>query len=381
VLRSFDGFTWLRDCIITQPFFLLVRWAWYAGSGMKGKDITIQITSGTVVLVLFYLAVAWFLYEIRDILLIVISAVIFSMALAPGKRFFARFKVPEPIAVVILYTAAFLVLSYFLYSLLPIVLQQYQIFLESLPSTVAKIKGATDGTVFDGIITTQSIQALVNSPQQITDTVQRLLQVGGIGVFSLFGGLVNITLFFLLTFLFAVNPKSLDTFLFVITPPKYREYVKDLWGRVQVKMSQWFQGQALLMLIIGVLTYLALVILGVPNALFLSVFAGVMEIIPIFGPIFGAIPAVLMAWTSGSLTTVFFVVALFIIIQQLENNLIYPLVVSKVVGVSSILIILAAVVGGAIAGFVGVVIAVPLAGIVQEFFADVRDGTLEKLRG
>lgn len=348
---------------------------------MKHKGVTIQITSGTIVLVLFYLLVAWFLYEIRDVLLIVISAIIFSMALAPGKRFFARFKVPEPIAVVILYAIVFLIFSYFLYSLLPVVLQQYQVFVETLPNTIDLIKNATEGTIFDGVIATPSIQALVNSPQQITETVQRLLQVGGVGIFSLFGGLVNLTLFFLLTFLFAVNPKSLDTFLFVMTPPKYREYVKDLWGRVQVKIGQWFQGQALLMVIIGVLTYLALVILGVPNALFLSVFAGVMEIIPIFGPIFGAVPAVLMAWTSGSLTTVFFVVALFIIIQQLENNLIYPLVVSKVVGISSILIILAAVVGGAIAGFVGVVIAVPLAGVLQEFFADVRDGKLEKLRG
>ena len=348
---------------------------------MKNKGVTIQITSGTIVLVLFYLLVAWFLYEIRDVLLIVISAIIFSMALAPGKRFFARFKVPEPIAVVILYAIVFLVFSYFLYSLLPVVLQQYQVFVQTLPSTIDLIKNATEGTIFDGVIATQSIQALVNSPQQITETVQRLLQVGGVGIFSLFGGLVNLTLFFLLTFLFAVNPKSLDTFLFVMTPPKYREYVKDLWGRVQVKIGHWFQGQALLMVIIGVLTYLALVILGVPNALFLSVFAGLMEIIPIFGPIFGAVPAVLMAWTSGSLTTVFFVVALFIIIQQLENNLIYPLVVSKVVGISSILIILAAVVGGAIAGFVGVVIAVPLAGVLQEFFADVRDGKLEKLRG
>lgn len=348
---------------------------------MKHKGVTIQITSGTIVLVLFYLLVAWFLYEIRDVLLIVISAIIFSMALAPGKRFFARFKVPEPIAVVLLYAIVFLVFSYFLYSLLPVVLQQYQVFVETLPSTIDLIKNATEGTIFDGIIATQSIQALVSSPQQITETVQRLLQVGGVGIFSLFGGLVNLTLFFLLTFLFAVNPKSLDTFLFVMTPPKYREYVKDLWGRVQVKIGHWFQGQALLMVIIGVLTYLALVILGVPNALFLSVFAGLMEIIPIFGPIFGAVPAVLMAWTSGSLTTVFFVVALFIIIQQLENNLIYPLVVSKVVGISSILIILAAVVGGAIAGFVGVVIAVPLAGVLQEFFADVRDGKLEKLRG
>ena len=156
---------------------------WYSGSSMRSKNVTIHITSGTVILVLFYLAVAWFLYEIRDILLIVISAVIFSMALAPGKRFFARFKVPEPIAVVILYTVAFLVFSYFLYSLLPVVLQQYQVFLETLPSTVDLIKSATDGTVFHGIITSQSIEVLANSPQQITQTVQRLLQVGGTGIF------------------------------------------------------------------------------------------------------------------------------------------------------------------------------------------------------
>lgn len=354
---------------------------WYDTGSMKGKNITMQITSGTIILTLFYLLIAWFLYEIRDILLIVISAIIFSMALAPGKRFFARFRVPEPVTVVLLYMTAFLVFSYFLYSLLPTVLQQYQLFLETLPSTIDAIRSAAEGTVFEGIIATHSIEVLANSPQQITETVQRLLQVGGSGLFSLFGGLVNITLFFLLTFLFAVNPKSLDTFLFVITPLKYREYVLDLWGRVQVKMGHWFQGQALLMLIIGVLTYLALVILGVPNALFLAVFAGVMEIIPIFGPIFGAIPAILMASTSGGgITTVFFVIALFIIIQQLENNLIYPLVVSKVVGISSILIILAAVVGGAIAGFVGVVISVPLAGVIQEFFSDVRDGKLERLR-
>ena len=344
---------------------------------MQSKNVTIQITPGTIALVLFYLIILWFLYEIREILLIVVTAVIFSMALAPGKKFFARFKIPEPIAVVILYAVAFLILSYFLYSLFPIVIQQYQVFLETLPSVIDLIKNATSGTVLEGIITTQSIEALANSPQQITETVQKLLKATGTGIFSLFGGLVNLTLFFLLTFLFAVNPKSLDDFLFVMTPKKYRGYIEDLWHRVQVKMSHWFQGQMLLMIIIGVLTYLALIILNVPNALFLSVFAGIMEIIPIFGPIFGAIPAILMAWTTGNFTVVLVVIAVFIIIQQIENNLIYPLVVSKVVGISSTLIILAAVIGGSIAGFVGVVIAVPLAGIIQELFNDIKEGKIK----
>ena len=344
---------------------------------MRKKDITVHITSNTVALVLFCVLIAWFLYEIREILLIVITAIIFSMALAPGKRFFARFKVPEPIAVVILYLITLLILSYFLYSLLPIIVQQYQIFLETLPSVIELIRNATNGTVFEGIITAKSIEALTSSPQQITSAVQGLFKATGTGIFSLFGGLVNITLFLLLTFLFAVNPKSLDNFLFVVTPKKYRKYVEGLWSRVQAKMSQWFQGQILLIIIIGVLTYLALLILDVPNALFLAVFAGIMEIIPIFGPVFGAVPAILMAWTTGDITTVFWVVAIFIVIQQVENNLIYPLVVSKVVGISSTLIILAAVIGGSIAGFVGVVIAVPLAGVIQELFNDIRLGRIK----
>ena len=347
---------------------------------MKDKNIVVNISPGTILTVLFALLVVWFLYEIWEVVLVVLTAIIFSMALAPGKRFFARFKIPEPITVVMLYTMVFVIFTFFIYSLLPTVLQQYQLFLEKLPSMIDLIKDVTKGTIFEGVVANQSIEALASSPKQITQTLQELFKVTGGGVFSLFGGLINITLFFLLTFLFAVNPKSLDEFLFVVTPQKYRKYVEDLWHRTQIKMSQWFQGQALLMIIIGVLTYLALVILGVPNALFLAVFAGIMEIIPIFGPIFGAIPAVLMAWTTGDITTVMLVIAVFVVIQQFENNLIYPLVVSKVVGISSILIILAAVVGGSIAGFIGVVIAVPLAGVIQEFFNDVKSGKLAELR-
>ena len=278
---------------------------------MRSRDVVIRITSSTIILVLFYLLIAWFLYEIREILLIVVTAVIFSMALAPGKRFFARFKVPEPITVVILYAVTFLLFSYVIYSLLPVVLQQYQVFLETVPDLISKAEVAIEGTILESVISTQSLKELAGSPQYLSSTVQEIFKTTGTGLFSLFGGLVNITLFLLLTFLFAVNPKALDNFLFVVTPKKYRKYVEDLWDRVQKKMSQWFQGQVLLMIIIGVLTYLALTILGVPNALFLSIFAGVMEIIPVFGPIFGAIPAILMAWTTGDITTVFLVVLIF----------------------------------------------------------------------
>lgn len=347
---------------------------------MRDKRILVHITSGTVVATLFLLLFGWLLYEIRGVLLIVVSAIIFSMALAPAKRFLSRFRIPEPISVVILYLFVFLLFAFFLYSLLPVVIQQYQTFLDTLPNIVRWLQSVTAGTVFEGVIAEQSLSVFTSSPQPIAQVLQDIFRITGTGIFSAFGGLVNVTLFLLLTFLFAVNQRALDEFLSVVTPTKYRTYVEDLWSRTKVKVGQWFQGQMLLVFIIGVLTYFALLIIGVPNALFLAIFAGVMEVIPIFGPVLGAIPAVLMALTTGDVTMAFLVVLVFIIIQQFENNLIYPLVVTKVVGISSILVILAVVIGGLIAGFIGVIIAVPLAAVVQEIFSDIRSGKLQALR-
>ena len=101
------------------------------------------------------------------------------------------------------------------------------------------------------------------------------------------------------------------------------------------------QGQVILALIIGVLVYLGLTILGVRYALLLAVLAGVFEIIPIFGPILAAIPAVLIGFIDGGASMALFVIGLYTIIQQFENQLIYPLVVRKVVGVPPLLVILA----------------------------------------
>ncbi len=344
---------------------------------MREKPIAVNITSGTVLLVLFFLLVGWFLYEIKSVLLIVISAVVFSLALAPGKRFLMRFKIPEPIAVLLLYVVVFIIFAFCAYSLFPIFVQQYQVFVDALPSLFEVVRGWFDGTIFEGLVAGDQLSAVFADSNQFA---QSFIKSTGASVLSIFGGIVNIILFLLLTFLFAVNPKSLDTFLHVVTPIRYRAYVEDLWKRTQVKMGQWFQGQLVLMCIVGALVYFALSVLGIQNALFLAVFAGLMEVIPIFGPVIGAIPAVLMALTTGDITLVLLVIGVFVIIQQLESALIYPLVVSKVVGISSVLIILAVVVGGSIAGFVGVLIAVPLAGVIQEFFSDVESGKLQKLK-
>jgi predicted PurR-regulated permease PerM len=112
-------------------------------------------------------------------------------------------------------------------------------------------------------------------------------------------------------------------------------------------------------------------ILDIKNALLLSVLAGLFEIIPVFGPILSAIPAILMAFVGGGITSAVLVTGLYIIVQQFENHLIYPLVVKKVVGVSPIIVIIALIIGYKLAGFLGIVLSVPMVSALMEFVDDI----------
>ena len=132
------------------------------------------------------------------------------------------------------------------------------------------------------------------------------------------------------------------------------------------------QGQLVLAILVGVLVYLGLTILGVRNALLFAFLAGLLEIIPLFGPILAAIPAVATAYTDSGVSAGLLVVGLYLIIQQFENHLIYPLVVTKIVGVPPILVILALIVGGKLAGFLGLLLSVPIAATFVEFLDDVQ---------
>jgi predicted PurR-regulated permease PerM len=100
--------------------------------------------------------------------------------------------------------------------------------------------------------------------------------------------------------------------------------------------------------------------------------AASLEIIPLFGPILAAIPAIAVAFGVGGWTLAFMVVGLYIIIQQFENHLLYPLVVNKVVGVPAIIVILALIVGAELAGLLGALLSVPLSAILMEFVHDAK---------
>ena len=174
---------------------------------------------------------------------------------------------------------------------------------------------------------------------------------------------------------------GVDDFLRLVTPTSHQAYVLNLWKRSQLKIGKWMQGQLILGVIVGVLLYLGLTILGIPNALVLAVLAAVFELIPVFGQIMAAIPAVAIGFVGGGVKGALLVAGLYILVQQFEAHLIYPVVVKKVVGVPPLMVILSLIVGAKLAGFLGILLSVPIAGAIQELVADVDRRKTRELAG
>jgi len=179
-------------------------------------------------------------------------------------------------------------------------------------------------------------------------------------------------LIIVISFYLAVQEDGVGKFLKIIVPIKREDHVIGLWKRSRIKIGRWLQGQLMLGVLVMVLVYLGLTLLGIKNALLLAVLAGLFELIPIFGPIIASVPAIAFGYIDGGVSLALVVAGLYVIIQQFESNLIYPLVVKKVVGVPPIISIIALVIGGKLAGFLGIILAVPIATIFIEILDDME---------
>jgi predicted PurR-regulated permease PerM len=338
---------------------------------MTERDVTVHITSGTIIkTILFGLLVAllWFL---RDIVLIVLAAVVIASAIEPGVHGLMRYRVPRILSVILVYVAVLGTFFGIVFFFVPPILSDSAIVLQELPKTLSNfnITDATHGllpwgSVSDTIASADILQNLANSLRDSTGGAFSALS-------AFFGGVTSFILIIVFSFYFSVQETGIDDFLRVVTPVKEQAYVLNLWKRSQNKIGKWMQGQLILALIVGILLYLSLLILDVPHALLLAILAGVFELIPVFGQILAMIPAIAIGFITGGLTEALLVLGLYVIVQQFEAHLIYPVVVKKVVGVPPLLVILSLLIGFKLFGFLGILLSVPIAGAIQEYVADI----------
>jgi predicted PurR-regulated permease PerM len=338
------------------------------------RDVHVALTPGTVVTTLLVLFGAYVLWLLRDLALLVLTAIVIASALEPGIGFFIRARIPRFFAALLMYVLVLGSVFSLIYFFFPPILADATSFLSAVPQYLDTLAVPNS---FSGLAQATDLLGSSNQAQSILASLISLegaFTTTGSGVVQLiatfFGGIFSLFLVTVLSFYFALSDTGVDDFLRLVIPARHEEYAVNLWRRSQKKIGRWMQGQILLSVIVGVLIYLGLLVLSIPYALLLAVFTAFAEIIPIFGSLVAGGLAAAIGYSAGGFPLALIVAGLFVVINQFETNLIYPLIVKKVVGVPPLLVILALIAGGTLAGFLGVLLSVPVAAALLEFLSD-----------
>ncbi len=349
---------------------------------MEHREESISISLGTIVK--FILVVLFFvlIFVLKDLVLVLLMSIVIASAVEPGTQWFVRRRIPRLFAVIAIYVAIATCLAGVIFFLFLPLLSESSDFLRNFPTYFNA--GTISDTLNNGFLGSGSLSNFTNTID-LENVVSQINHVAGSvtsnafgTVASFFGGVMSFFLIVVLSFYLAVEEDGVGKFLKAVTTLKHEKYVISLWKRSQRKIGLWMQGQLVLAIIVGMLVYLGLLIINVPNALLLAFLAAAFEIIPLFGPILASIPAIAIAFVTGGIPLAGIVVGLYVIIQQFENQLIYPLVVKKVVGVSPIVSIVALAVGWQLAGLTGLILSVPIAAVIIELFDDFEKDKIEK---
>ncbi|MBI5733885.1 MAG: AI-2E family transporter [Candidatus Kerfeldbacteria bacterium] len=310
-------------------------------------------------------------YLIVDILTILLVAIILATAIDPWVDWMQRYKLPRSLSLVIIYLLLFLFIAVIAVVMIPPLASQVADLAKTLPYYYEKIMlGVTNigGTGFQDEVSVTVQQALQSLGSGLASATGSILA----SIASVFGGIMQFIITLVIAFYLVVDENGLKRFIVSVTPMEKQSYVEGLLERIQIKLGAWLRGQLLLMLIIGVMTYIGLLLFDMPYALVLALWAGLTEIIPYIGPILGAIPAVLLAASISPLHALL-IIGLYVLIQQSENNIIVPAVMKRAVGLNPVISILAVMTGYNIAGVVGAVMAIPSAAIIGMILSDLFD--------
>lgn len=339
---------------------------------METKFQAVSISTGTILRVFLVALSFWLLYILSDLVLVLLTSVVIASAVEPATRALIRYKIPRVLSVILIYLVTMGAIFSFLYIFVP------PLFLDISDLSTAIPKQINSSDILGGSLAPVFELGGLGNKLVVNDLLVQMQEwLAGLagGVFSaastIFGGFFSFVMIVVLSFYLAVQERGVENFLRIVVPSNYEPYILGLWRRTQEKIGQWMKGQLVLGLIVGVLVFLGLSILQVKYAFVLALVAALFELIPVFGPILSAVPAIVLGFSEGA-TIGLLVTGLYLLVQQFENHLIYPLVVRKIVGVSPIIVILSLLVGAKLAGFLGIILSVPVATLLMEIANDIE---------
>ncbi|MCL4302902.1 MAG: AI-2E family transporter [Anaerolineae bacterium] len=340
------------------------------------KWSTRRVVLATLV-VLTVAAGFWLLYHYRLVVFILFVAIVIGIAMRPAVAWLQRRGVSPAIGAILVYLVLLALLIGFGFLVVPLLIEQVATISASLPDYYESLRNLMINSPIRPLWRLgQQLPAQIPSPSLLpglnnevvppTDTdpmdtvVLQTLNYGSLIGWGTFVTLATL----LLGFYWILEGQRATRTVLLWMPMSWRDEARGIFDEIEIKVSSYIRGQTLLCLIIGILSLVAYLLIGLPYALVLALIAGLMELVPWIGPVLGALPALLLALSIDPMLAVWVVVAT-LIIQQLENNVLVPRIMDESVGVNPIVTLLSIAAFGSLLGVLGAILAIPMAAIIQ----------------
>lgn len=339
------------------------------------KDaIKVEISHKTILFAIFSLIAIWFIIEIKEIIILVFLCLLLLSALLKPVEWLSAKRIPRVISVFVVYILVISFIATAISIIVPPFVEQTGEFANRLPIIITTVNNFF---IFHDIPIEDVSVVIGRQAQQFAGDIVKITT-------AVFSSIFLIITIFVITFYLLLDWRK---FVLLLASPfsgRQEKRIISLVTKVENGLGKWVRGQLALSIIVGAMVFIGLLILGIPYALPLALIAAFLEIIPVIGPIVASIPAILVALTISPVITLA-VIALFIIVQQLENNFIVPVIMSKVVGLQPPVLMIALLIGAKIAGLGGAFLAVPFLLIVKIVISEVlseeqklEDGLIEQ---
>ena len=326
-----------------------------------------RILLGTLV-VLGVVAVFALLYRFYMVVFLFFVAFSLAVVFEPLANWLQRRGLRREFGLLLVYTVLAAALVLLLASVIPVLVDQARALLEQFPALYAGLLetlrnqpvGLLRGIarVLPAEVDLPELAGLLQPDNGTTDASPLLSVVTALRI------LFAVIAVFLMAYFWTLEGDRVVRYAVLRVPPERRGTVRTMIAEIQGKINGYFRGQLILCGTIGLLSGLAYFAIGLPNALLLGVLMAIFEAVPVVGPFLGAIPALLMA-ASIAPDKVLWVAGAIVVIQVAESNLLVPRIMDKAVGVNAVVSLLAITAFGALFGFAGALLAVPLAAILQ----------------
>jgi predicted PurR-regulated permease PerM len=347
-----------------------------------------RVVSRAILFTIAVLVLLWLLGQIASVIVKLVLAVILAAGMKPlvdrltarELRRQGRWTPPRGLVVLMVYVAMILLVSIAGGMILQVVSSEIQNLINGVPVYAPRFVTRVN-ELLDLVPGGRQIVADFDIAGQLSGLVSRLFGVFSQAllvfqyVLNLFSGLLDVLMILLLALYLTTDGPRVGRYLLAFLPPDRHAQASRVTERIVVRLGGWVSGQLLLCVIIGFISWVGLTIIGVPYVVVLALIAGIMEAVPNIGPIIAAVPAILIA-ALYSPWQALLVAILYLVIQQLENYIIVPRVMSKAVELHPLAVLLALMVGGELMGVLGAVLAVPVTAAVSVIVDEIRSERL-----